>query len=227
MQVQIRDRETGDPLPTGQEGLIWCTGPNVMRGYLGKPEQTAKVVVDGWYNTGDIGFLDEDGFLKLTGRASQFSKIAGETVPHLLIEAAIAKILGAENSDTPVVAVTAVPDQRKGERIVVLHTPIAMTGSEIGAGLRNAGLPPLYIPMADSYFEVEMLPVFPPASSISERSARSPTMRFAPAAPPRLVHAKPSFRACRGTFCSPKPGNNPEALPTPPLQPSPPLARPE
>ena len=132
-----------------------------MLGYLGKPEQTAKVVVDGWYNTNDIGFLDDDGFLKITGRASQFSKIAGETVPHLLIEAAIIRLLGAGQSDTPVVAVTAVPDKRKGERIVVLHTPITMTGAEIGAGLRDAGLPPLYIPMADSFIEVDMLPVLP------------------------------------------------------------------
>jgi acyl-[acyl-carrier-protein]-phospholipid O-acyltransferase/long-chain-fatty-acid--[acyl-carrier-protein] ligase len=180
VQVEIRDRETGDPLPTGEEGLVWVTGPNVMLGYLGKPEQTAKVVVDGWYNTNDIGLLDEDGFLKITGRVSQFSKIAGETVPHLLIESAIAKLLGADHSDTPVVAVTAVPDKRKGERIVVLHVPIAMTPTEIGAGLRAAGLPLLYIPASDSYIVVDVLPVLPTGKIDLGAVRRIATERFAP-----------------------------------------------
>ncbi|MEZ4531757.1 MAG: AMP-binding protein [Thermomicrobiales bacterium] len=161
VRIEIRDRDTGQPLPIDEEGLVWSTGPNVMLGYLDDPELTAKVVVDGWYNTRDIGKLDADGFLTITGRQSQFSKIGGETVPHLLVERAIAEVLGAERADTPVVAVTAVPDPRKGERIVVVHTPISLTGTEIGQALRGAGLPPLFIPMADSYIEVESLPVLP------------------------------------------------------------------
>lgn len=161
VRIEIRDRDTGQPLPIDEEGLVWSTGPNVMLGYLDDPELTAKVVVDGWYNTRDIGKLDEDGFLTITGRQSQFSKIGGETVPHLLVERAIAEVLGAERADTPVVAVTAVPDPRKGERIVVVHTPISLSGAEIGQALRGAGLPPLFIPMADSYIEVESLPVLP------------------------------------------------------------------
>jgi len=161
VRIEIRDRDTGQPLPIDEEGLVWSTGPNVMLGYLDDPELTAKVVVDGWYNTRDIGKLDADGFLTITGRQSQFSKIGGETVPHLLVERAIAEVLGAERADTPVVAVTAVPDPRKGERIVVVHTPISLSGTEIGQALRGAGLPPLFIPMADSYIEVESLPVLP------------------------------------------------------------------
>lgn len=159
--VEVRDRESGAVLPTGQEGLIWVSGPNIMLGYLDDPALTAKVVIDGWYNTNDIGSVDEEGFLTLTGRASQFSKIAGETVPHLLIESAIAALLGAGEADTPLVAVTATPDPRKGERIVVVHTRIPMTGREIGAALRDAGFPPLYIPSPDSFIEVEALPVLP------------------------------------------------------------------
>ena len=159
--VEVRDRETGNPLPQGAEGLIWTSGPNVMLGYLDDPTQTARVVVDGWYNTNDIGFLDEDGFLTITGRALQFSKIGGETVPHLLIERAIAQLLGAEESEMPLVAVTAVPDDRKGERIVVVHAPIDRTGAQIGAGLREAGLPPLYIPSPDSFIQIERIPVLP------------------------------------------------------------------
>jgi acyl-[acyl-carrier-protein]-phospholipid O-acyltransferase/long-chain-fatty-acid--[acyl-carrier-protein] ligase len=159
--IEIRDRESGRVLPPGAEGLVWVTGPNIMLGYLDDPALTAKVVVDGWYNTHDIGRLDTDGFLTITGRDSQFSKIAGETVPHLLIESAIARLLGAVDADTPVVAVTAVPDIRKGERIVVVHTTIPLTGREIGMGLRDAGVPPLYIPSPDSFVEIDALPVLP------------------------------------------------------------------
>jgi acyl-[acyl-carrier-protein]-phospholipid O-acyltransferase/long-chain-fatty-acid--[acyl-carrier-protein] ligase len=159
--IEIRDRDTGRPLPIGEEGLVWVTGPNVMLGYLDDPERTARVVVDGWYNTSDIGFLDEDGFLKITGRASQFSKIAGETVPHLLVESAIAGVLGLGDADTPVIAVTAVPDVRKGERIVIVHTRIPIDGREIGTKLRESGFPPLYIPSPDSYLEVDAIPVLP------------------------------------------------------------------
>jgi acyl-[acyl-carrier-protein]-phospholipid O-acyltransferase/long-chain-fatty-acid--[acyl-carrier-protein] ligase len=105
--------------------------------------------------------LDSDGFLKITGRQSQFSKIGGETIPHLLVESAIARVLGADDADSPIVAVTAVPDARKGERIVVVHTPLSMSGAQIGQALRKAGLPTLFIPTPDSYIEVDMLPVLP------------------------------------------------------------------
>jgi acyl-[acyl-carrier-protein]-phospholipid O-acyltransferase/long-chain-fatty-acid--[acyl-carrier-protein] ligase len=161
VQVEIRDDETGVPLPIGQEGVVWAKGPNVMLGYLDNPELTASVVVDGWYNTRDIGKLDEDGFLTITGRQSQFSKVGGEKIPHLLVESAIARVIGQDQADAPVVAVTAVPDVRKGERIVVLHTPIELNGAQIGQELRKDGLPPLFIPMADSYIEVDALPVLP------------------------------------------------------------------
>lgn len=157
--VEVRDRESGKVLPVGQEGLIWVNGPNVMLGYLDEPALTAQVVVDGWYDTRDIGFLDDSGFLSITGRALQFSKIGGEMIPHLLIEAAIAELLGARESEAPIVAVTAVPDTRKGERIVVIHTPTSMTRAQIAAGLRTAGLPPLYIPSPDSFIAVDLIPV--------------------------------------------------------------------
>lgn len=161
VRIEIRDRDTGQALPAGAEGLVWVTGPNVMLGYLGNPALTAEVLAGGWYNTRDIGKIDEDGFLIITGRVSQFSKIAGETIPHLLVENAIIRLLDAQHADLPVVAVTAVPDKRKGERIVVVHTPVALTGAQIRAGLRKQGLPPLFIPQADSYIAVDQIPVLP------------------------------------------------------------------
>src|SRR3990167_7574144 len=118
--VRIVNPETGEPVPPGQPGLLLVRGPNVMQGYLGMPEKTAEVLRDGWYVTGDIAFLDEDGFLEITDRLSRFSKIGGEMVPHTKVEDTLQELAG---SDEPVFAVTGVPDERKGERLVVVPTP--------------------------------------------------------------------------------------------------------
>ena len=67
------DPETRQPLPQGTEGLIEIKGYNIMTGYLNRPEKTAEVLRDGWYNTGDMGFVDDEGFIKITGRMSRFA----------------------------------------------------------------------------------------------------------------------------------------------------------
>ena len=90
-----------------------------MQGYLGRPEKTAEVLQDGWYTTGDIASVDEDGFLTITDRLSRFSKIGGEMVPHIKVEEKLHEL--ADTSDQ-VFVVSAVPDEKKGERLVVLHT---------------------------------------------------------------------------------------------------------
>ena len=115
--VRIVDPETKEPLPPGQEGLLLVKGPNRMLGYLNQPERTAQVFEDGWYITGDMAKVDEDGFLAITDRLSRFSKVGGEMVPHLLVEDLISKACG----DAPC-AVTGLPDERKGERLAVLYT---------------------------------------------------------------------------------------------------------
>ena len=84
--VRIVDPETHAPLPLGQSGLLLVRGPNVMCGYLDRPDKTTEVLRDGWYTTGDIAALDEDGFLQITDRLSRFSKIGGEMVPHVKVE---------------------------------------------------------------------------------------------------------------------------------------------
>jgi acyl-[acyl-carrier-protein]-phospholipid O-acyltransferase/long-chain-fatty-acid--[acyl-carrier-protein] ligase len=66
--------------------MLLVKGPNVMRGYLGKPEKTAEVLRDGWYTSGDVATIEEDGFLTITDRLSRFSKIGGEMVPHIKVE---------------------------------------------------------------------------------------------------------------------------------------------
>lgn len=157
--ARVTDLESGAPLGPDQPGMLWITGPNVMKGYLNHPEQTAKVIENGWYRTGDVALIDPDGFIRITGRISRFSKIGGEMVPHVTVEDALLEALGGLD-DVPVLAVTAVADERKGERLVVLHTAgLNRTPEELGKALSRAGLPNLWIPSTDSFWEVPEIPV--------------------------------------------------------------------
>ncbi|MCM8812933.1 MAG: MFS transporter [Candidatus Omnitrophica bacterium] len=153
--AQVVDPDTGVPKEPGEAGLLLVKGANVMKGYLHHPEKTAEAVQDGWYRTGDIASIDDDGFITITDRMSRFSKIGGEMVPHSKIEEQILSLLGAAE---PVVAVTAVADEQKGERLVVLHTA-AIDSVAVCAGLKRTGLPNLWIPKPDSFFSVEAIPI--------------------------------------------------------------------
>ncbi len=157
----VFDPETGAKLGANQEGLLKIKGPNIMLGYLNQPEKTAELIVDGWYNSGDMAVIDDDGFIRITGRMSRFSKIGGEMVPHILVEQEIAKIIEEDMSDEPEIAcaVTSVPDEKKGERLIVLHKPLKKTVREITDRLQAAGLPNLFIPSTDSFIEVEQIPL--------------------------------------------------------------------
>ncbi len=126
--VRIVSLLTNEDLPTNTEGMILVSGPQVMKGYLDKPGETASVISDGWFTTGDLGFIDDDGFLTITGRLSQFSKIGGEMVPHLKVEKEILSVIGGTEQT---VAVTSVPDEKRGERLVVVHTALRMTAEQI------------------------------------------------------------------------------------------------
>jgi acyl-[acyl-carrier-protein]-phospholipid O-acyltransferase/long-chain-fatty-acid--[acyl-carrier-protein] ligase len=155
ISVRIVAPETYQPVPVGNPGLLLVRGPNVMQGYLGRPEKTAEVLRDGWYNTGDIAAVDEDGFIKITDRLSRFSKIGGEMVPHIKVEDKLQEIAGAAEQ---VFAVTAIPDEKKGERLIILHTLPEDKFQECAAQLAKADLPPLWKPRADQFIHVDALP---------------------------------------------------------------------
>ena len=159
ISAKVTDLDTGQQLGAGRAGMLWIKGPNVMKGYLGRDDLTAEVIQNGWYMTGDIAVIDEDGFIQITGRQSRFSKIGGEMVPHLLIEEGLAQIIGIDDEEGFRAVVTAIVDERKGERIVVLHKAISKTPEELRKGLSELGFPNLYIPSEDSFFQVETIPV--------------------------------------------------------------------
>ncbi len=153
--VRIVKTETYEPLGADAEGLILVKGPNVMRGYLGRDDLTEAAFHDGWYITGDLGYLSEDGFLKISGRLSRFSKIGGEMVPHGRVEEALQQAIRA---DTQVFAVTAVGDERKGEKLAVLHTLDDVQIQRALDGLSAQGLPNLFIPRRDQFIKVDVIP---------------------------------------------------------------------
>jgi len=155
MTVKIVDPDTMQPVGVDEPGLLLVRGPNIMQGYLNKPEKTADVLRDGWYNTGDIARLDEDGFLKITDRLSRFSKIGGEMVPHIKVEDLLQDLAGASEQ---AFVVTAIPDEKKGERLIVLHTLDEPQLEECLEKLGKSDLPALWRPRPDQFLRIEKLP---------------------------------------------------------------------
>lgn len=156
VSVKIVDPDSFASLPPDTPGMLLVGGPNVMKGYLGREDLTANALRDGWYITGDIAMLDEDGFLTITDRLSRFSKIGGEMVPHGRVEDALQH---AADADMQVFAVTGIPDERKGEQLAVLHTLDESKIPGIVNKLTANGIPNLYIPSRANFIKVDALPV--------------------------------------------------------------------
>jgi acyl-[acyl-carrier-protein]-phospholipid O-acyltransferase/long-chain-fatty-acid--[acyl-carrier-protein] ligase len=152
--VKVVDPGTLQPLLPDQEGLLLVKGPNRMMGYLGQPERTAEVVASGWYVTGDIAAIDDEGFVRITDRLSRFSKIGGEMVPHLKVEEAVYAILG----EYPC-AVTGIPDDQRGERLAVLYARPDMAPDDLWRKLSETELPKLWLPKRENIYQVDCVPV--------------------------------------------------------------------
>jgi acyl-[acyl-carrier-protein]-phospholipid O-acyltransferase / long-chain-fatty-acid--[acyl-carrier-protein] ligase len=145
MAAEIRDAETDQKGSLHDTGMLWLRGPNIFEGYLNAPEQTADVLRDGWFKTGDIGRFDEDGFLYIEGRLSRFSKIGGEMVPHETIEQKIISVLPATEHSERTIAIVGVANAAKGEALVLLSS-MDIDLPQLRAALSEIGVPNLWIP---------------------------------------------------------------------------------
>ncbi|PZR76033.1 MAG: hypothetical protein DLM52_06645 [Chthoniobacterales bacterium] len=154
--AEIRDPDDDEKkLTIYDTGMLWLRGPNIFEGYLKDPKRTAEVLRNGWLKTGDIGRLDEDGFLYIEGRLSRFSKIGGEMVPHEVVEQKIIHALGLEGSERRI-AVCGTPDESKGEALLLLTAePIQIDA--LRTKLHETGVPNLWIPKRA--VKVEQIPV--------------------------------------------------------------------
>jgi acyl-[acyl-carrier-protein]-phospholipid O-acyltransferase/long-chain-fatty-acid--[acyl-carrier-protein] ligase len=128
-------------------------GPNLMLGYLGEPKRTSEVVRDGWYVTGDIAAIDDEGFVRITDRLSRFSKIGGEMVPHLKVEEVMYGIVGDYGC-----AVTGIPDEQRGERLVALYARPDLAPGDLWQRLSETELPRLWLPKRENIYQVDSLP---------------------------------------------------------------------
>jgi acyl-[acyl-carrier-protein]-phospholipid O-acyltransferase/long-chain-fatty-acid--[acyl-carrier-protein] ligase len=118
VEVRIENLETGKNCGPGEVGKILVKGDLVMKGYLGAPELTSEAIVDGWYNTGDMGYLDADGYLWHSGRFKRFVKIGGEMVSLVKVENVMEKHLPEGVS----CCIVEIPDEVKGATIVAAVT---------------------------------------------------------------------------------------------------------
>ncbi|MBX3149688.1 AMP-binding protein [Candidatus Obscuribacterales bacterium] len=156
-KIKILNLENSETMARNSEGMIMVKGPQVMLGYLGKPEETKRVIKDGWFETGDIGYLDDEGFLTITGRLSQFSKIGGEMVSHLAVEEEIVRITGAAQHE---VCVTSTDDRTQGEKLVVVYADLnQMPPHTVVSRMRASAMPRIWIPQENDFIRVEEIPI--------------------------------------------------------------------
>ena len=152
--VKVIDRNTENPLPPGKEGLLLVKGPNLMLGYLGQPLLTDQALRRGWYVTGDIAAVDEDGFIRIVDRISRFSKIGGEMVPHVKVEETINEVLGSAAA-----VVTALPDEQRGEKLIAFYSQNGISREELWEKLNRSALPKLWIPTRENLYSIDALPL--------------------------------------------------------------------
>jgi long-chain acyl-CoA synthetase len=114
IEIRIVDVETGEQVELGKPGEIICRGPNVTRGYYKKPEANAKTIIDGWFHTGDVGVMDEDGYITIVDRTKDMLIVSGYKVYSVHVEDVLTK-----HPDIEMVAIIGLKDpDRPGSEIV-------------------------------------------------------------------------------------------------------------
>ena len=144
VQVRLENFETGEQCKTREVGKILVKGDSVMKGYYDDPELTADALVDGWYNTGDMGYFDEDDFLWHAGRFKRFAKIGGEMVSLVKVENTLEKFLPVGVS----CCVVEVSNEKKGASIIAtvsIEVNKAEMLKKMGNELPNIALPKHFI----------------------------------------------------------------------------------
>jgi len=152
VQVRITDIDTGRELSLGNEGKILIKGDLVMKGYLHDLEETSLRIREGWYDTGDVGVLDEDNYLWHRGRLKRFVKIGGEMVSLVKVEGLLENII----PEGSVCCVVDVPNLEKGADIVACVTTEAIDKKDMMRYLRDK-LPPIAVPK--EFYVMEELPM--------------------------------------------------------------------
>ncbi len=117
VELRVSDAD-GRPLGPGEVGELWFRGPNLIRGYWNRPDATAETIVDGWLRSGDIGRIDDEGFVYVQDRAKDMILRAGENVYCAEVEAALYQHPGVYEA-----AVFGVPHERLGEEVAVAIVP--------------------------------------------------------------------------------------------------------
>ena len=140
-------------------GRLWVRGPNVMCGYLNVEADEKFVACGGWYDTGDVGRVDEDGFLYILGRLKRFAKISGEMVSLAAAEEALAGAFPQYGLRFQI-AVLARPDSDRGESLVAVSNEPKLQPNEIRAVINAKGLSNLYVPK-----EIKYVPEIPKLGS--------------------------------------------------------------
>jgi acyl-[acyl-carrier-protein]-phospholipid O-acyltransferase/long-chain-fatty-acid--[acyl-carrier-protein] ligase len=144
LQVRIENYETGRECKIGEDGRILVKGDSVMKGYFNDFEQTSLHIRSGWYDTGDMGNIDEDGYLWHVGRLKRFVKIGGEMVSLVKIEDILEKLLPEDTH----CCIVEIPDATKGARIVaVVTTPLDEKDvlKNMGKHLPKIALPKIFL----------------------------------------------------------------------------------
>ncbi|MCF7919298.1 MAG: AMP-binding protein [Candidatus Cloacimonetes bacterium] len=151
-QIKIVDTKTDRELPTGEIGKILVKGEMVMKGYLDDMEETCLHIRNGWYDTGDMGCFDEDGFLWHKGRLKRFVKVGGEMVSLVRVEESLLRLLPEDVQ----CCVVGLPDPVKGSEIVAAVSSEEINKLKIGIQLKLE-LPAIAIPR--HFYHIPEMPI--------------------------------------------------------------------